>query len=81
MYSISEIRKQNNQKKTDLDNARDGTFCILRHGGVLIRSIRSSKTLEGRDAKEFLDKVKDKGTGYVKQVVNSYFPNRESIAH
>lgn len=73
MYSINEIRKQNSQKQADFENARDGTFCTLRCGGVLIRSIRSSKVLDGDDAKAFLTKVKDKGTGYVKQVVNSYF--------
>lgn len=73
MHGINEIRKQNAQKQADFENARDGTYCVLRHGGVLIRSIRSSKTLDGDDAKEFLAKVRDKGTGYVKQVVNSYF--------
>lgn len=73
MFSINEIRKQNSQKQADFENSRDGTYCSLRCGGVLIRSIRSSKVLDGDDAKAFLAKVKDKGTGYVKQVVKSYF--------
>lgn len=73
MYHISEIRKQNSQKQADHENARDGTFCTLANGGVLIRSSRSSKVLDDKDAEEFLAKVKDKGTGYVKKVVASYF--------
>lgn len=77
MFGINEIRKQNNQRKTDLDNSRDGTFCTLANGGVLIRSIRSSKTLDGPDAQEFLAKVKDKGTGYIKTVVAGYFAPKE----
>lgn len=74
MNGISEIRKINSQRKADLDNSRNGTFCTLANGGVLIRSIRSSKTLDGPDAQEFLAKVRDKGTGYIKTVVAGYFP-------
>lgn len=77
MYSLSTIRRINNQKQADLDNSRDGTFCTLSNGGVLIRSIRSSKTLDGPDAQEFLAKVRDKGTGYIKTVVAGYFAPKE----
>lgn len=73
MYPLNTLKKLNKQKQADFENSRDGTFCTLVHGGVLIRSIRSSKVLDGDDAKAFLAKVKDKGTGYIKQVVKSYF--------
>jgi sensor histidine kinase regulating citrate/malate metabolism len=74
MMGVSEIRKINSQRKADFDNARDGTFCVLRHGGILIRNGARSKTIDDKaEAAEFLAKVKDKGTGYVKQVVKSYF--------
>lgn len=74
MYGINEIRKQNSQRKADFDNARDGTFAVLRHGGILLRNGVRSRTIDDKvEAAEFLAKVKDKGTGYVKQVVQSYF--------
>lgn len=74
MYHISETRKQNAQKKADFDNARDGTFCVLRHGGILLRNGARSKTIDDKqEAASFLHKVRDKGTGYVKQIVQSYF--------
>ena len=74
MNGISEIRKANAQRKADFDNARDGTFAVLRHGGILLRCGARSKTIDDKvDAAAFLAKVKDKGTGYVKNVVKSYF--------
>jgi hypothetical protein len=74
MTGINEIRKANAQKKADFDNARDGTFCTLRHGGILLRCGPRSKTIDDKaEADEFLARVRDKGTGYVKQVVKSYF--------
>ena len=74
MYSINEIRKQNNQRKADFDNARDGTFAVLRDGGILLRHGVFSKIIDDKaEAADFLAKVKDKGTGYVKLVVKSYW--------
>ena len=74
MYHITETRKQNGQRKADLDNAREGTFAVLRNGGILLRNGVFSKTIDDKnEAAEFLAKVKDKGTGYVKLVVKSYW--------
>ena len=74
MYHVSEIRKQNAQRKADFDNSRDGTFAVLRHGGILLRSGARSRTIDDKEeAAAFLAKVRDKGTGYIKQVVKSYF--------
>ena len=52
---------------------RDATYATLRHGGVLLRNGCVTKNLEGADASEFINKIRDKGQGYVKQVVRSYF--------
>lgn len=74
MYHISETRKQNAQKRADLQNASDSTFCVLRHGGVLLKSGTQSKTLDDKsEVASFLDRVRDKGTGIVRDVVKSYF--------
>ena len=74
MYHINEIRKRNSQHKADLDNAREGTFCTLRCGGILLRKGAVSKTIDDKqEAATFLARVRDKGTGYTKQVVKSYF--------
>lgn len=74
MYSINEIRKQNNQKQADFDNARDGTFCVLRNGGILLRHGARSKTIDDKqEAADFLARVKDKGTGFIKVVVKEHF--------
>lgn len=51
------------------------TFSQLGHGGALLRCGTVSKNLEGKDAAEFFAKIKDKGQGYIKTVVRSYFPN------
>lgn len=73
MYGINEIKKQNVQNDADLKNSRDGTFAVLRDGSILIRSGIRSKNLEGSDASEFLDKVRDKSTGFIRETVKSYF--------
>lgn len=74
MYHITETLKQNKQRKADLDHARDGTFCVLRCSGVLLRNGVRSKTIDDKsEAAAFLAKVRDKGAGYVKTVVKSYF--------
>lgn len=74
MYGINEIRKQNCQNKADLDNARAGTYCILRSGGILIRSGVFSKTIDDlQDASAFLQKVQGRTSGIVRKVVESYF--------
>ena len=78
MYGINEIKKQNSQKQADYDNARAGTYCVLRHGGILIRSGVFSKTLDDKqDVANFLGKVTGKSTGVVRKVVESYFPKKE----
>lgn len=81
MYGINEIKKQNCQKQADFDNARNGTYCVLRHGGVLIRSGVFSKTLDDKqDVANFLGKVLGKSTGVVRSVVQSYFtPKQEAV--
>lgn len=74
MNCISIKSKRDAQEKADLDNARDGTFCVLKHGGILLRSGAVSKTIDNKDeVASFLAKVRDKGTGYIKLVVKSYF--------
>lgn len=49
------------------------TFSQLGHGGALLRCGTVSKTLDGKDAAEFFAKIRDKGQGYIKRVVRSYF--------
>lgn len=74
MYGINEIRKQNAQKRADFENSRDGTFAVLRHGGILLRSgVRSRVIDDKEEAAAFLASVRDKGTGYIKKVVQSHF--------
>jgi hypothetical protein len=74
MYSISEIRKQNAQKKADFDNARDGTFCTLQGGGILLRHGARSKTIDDhKEANEFLERVRGKSTALIRDIVISYF--------
>jgi len=74
MNCISIKSKRDHKEKADLDNARDGTFCTLRHGGILLRSGARSRTIDDvKEAAAFLAKVRDKGTGYVKLTVKSYF--------
>lgn len=78
MYGINEIKKQNSQKQADFDNARNGTFCVLSSGGILIRSGVFSKTIDDKEkVGEFLDKVKGKSTGIIRSVVQSYFAPKE----
>jgi hypothetical protein len=74
MYHINEIRKQNAQKQADLNNAREGTFCVLRDGSVLLRNGVFSKTIDDKaDAASFLERVRDQSTGVIKGIVKSYF--------
>jgi hypothetical protein len=74
MYGINEIKKINSQKQADHDNSRAGTYCVLRNGGILIRSGVFTKTLDDKeDVQSFVEKVKGKSSGIVRNVVQSYF--------
>ncbi len=74
MTGVNEIQKLNATNRADLANSRDGTFAVLRCGGILLRNGLISKTIDDKvEAAAFLAKVRDKGTGYVKTVVQSYF--------
>ena len=67
------INKLTSKEQQAHDEARDCTYATLRHGGVLLRCGIVTKNLEGKDAKEFINKIRDKGQGYIKTVVRSYF--------
>lgn len=60
-----------------MDDARDGTFCVLSIGNVLLRSGGRSKTLErdrdGVAVGEFLESVRNKSTSQIRETVKSYF--------
>lgn len=74
MYGVNEIKKQNANNQADLDNSRDGTYATFQDGSVLLRSIRSTKTIDDKaEAAAFLEKVRGKSTGVIKEVVLSYF--------
>lgn len=73
MYHVSEIRKINSQKRADVSNSREGTFCSLRDGSVLIRNGARSKTIEKTAAIEFLEQVRGQSTGFIKNLVLSHF--------
>jgi hypothetical protein len=75
MHGINEIKKQNAQAKANYDNSRQGTFCVLQNGNVLLRSGAHSKTIENEgEAAEFLNHVRGRTSGYVRGVVQGYFP-------
>lgn len=68
-------------EKAKYETDRNGTFTPLRHGGVLLRYQTTSKILDGDAAAAFLKKIRDKGAGYVRKVVRSYFtPSAEAKA-
>jgi len=74
MYGINEIKKQNAQKQADLENSRNGTFCALRDGTILLRSGVASKTIDSKeDAAAFLETIRGRSSGFVRSVVQSYF--------
>jgi hypothetical protein len=74
MQNINTIARLNAQQRADLDNSRNGTYCVLRHGGVLLRSGVTSKTLDNPDeVKGFLAQVRGKHSGIVRKVVQSFF--------
>jgi len=74
MQNINTIARLNAQQRADLDNSRNGTYCVLRHGGVLLRSGVTSKTLDSPDeVKGFLAQVRGKHSGIVRKVVQSFF--------
>lgn len=74
MYGINEIRKQNAQKKADHENSRDGTFCVLKDGTVLLRKdIRSRMITEEEEVRKFLTEVRDKPTAEIKAAVLARF--------
>ena len=77
MNHISEIRKQNAQTKADLDNSQQGRFTTLSNGGILLSCGGRCKTLEPdrdkADVAAFLEKVRDKSSGVIREVVKSYF--------
>jgi len=74
MYGINEIKKQNAQKQADHDNSRKGTFCVLRDGSILLRSGVSSRVLDSDvDITTFLESVRGRSSGVVREVVQSHF--------
>jgi hypothetical protein len=74
MYGINEIKKQNAQKQADHENSRNGTFCVLRDGSILLRSGSASKTIDSKeDAAAFLETIRERSSGFVRGVVQSYF--------
>lgn len=73
MYHINEIRKANIHLAAEKQHASEATFTVLRHGGVLLRSGNQTLTLDGINAADFINSVRDKGAGYVKQQVKKQF--------
>lgn len=77
MHGINEIKKQNAQAKANYDNSRQGTFCVLQNGNVLLRSGAQSKTIECKEeAAEFLDLVRGRTSGFIRGVVQAHFPQQ-----
>jgi hypothetical protein len=78
MHGINEIKKQNAQAKANYDNSRQGTFCVLQNGNILLRSGAQSKTIESKEeAAEFLDQVRGRTSGFVRGVVQGHFPQQD----
>jgi hypothetical protein len=77
MQNINTIARLNAQERADHENSRNGTYCVLRHGGILLRSGVRSKTLDNpEEAAGFLEQVRGKNSGIIRQVVQSFFaPN------
>lgn len=73
MYGINEIKKQNCQTNADIENSRNGTFCVLHNNEVLIRFGPRSKVLPVKDGEAFLKEVSGKSTGVIREKVASYF--------
>ena len=73
MYHVTETKKQNIRKQADRQHASEATFAVLRHGGVLLKSGTRTRNIEGEEAASFISKVRDKGAGYVKKLVQGYF--------
>ena len=74
MYPLNTIQKQNGLKQVDHENAREGTFCVLQDGSILIRNRNAARTIEDKKAaKAFLESVRGKSTGAIKEIVLSHF--------
>ena len=74
MDGINEIKTQTAQKQADIENSRNGTFCVLRDGSILLRSGSASKTIDSKeDAAAFLETVRERSSGFIRGVVQSYF--------
>jgi hypothetical protein len=81
MQNINTIARLNAQQRADHDNSRKGTFCVLRHGGILLRNGVRSKTLdEPEEASSFLKQVRGKNSGLVRKLVESYFQEELQLA-
>lgn len=81
MQNINTIARLNAQQRADHENTRNGTYCVLRHGGVLLRSGVRSKTLDDpKEASSFLAQVRGKNTGIIRKVVQSFFAPEPQLA-
>lgn len=74
MQNINTIARLNAAQRADLENSRNGTYCVLRNGEILLRSGVSSKVIEDRkEAASFIEKVKGQSSGFVRLIVQGFF--------
>lgn len=74
MYGISEIQKQNAHNRAEHEHSREGTFCVLQDGSVLLRRSGSSRNLTDKEeVARFLDEVRDATAGQIKNTVKKYW--------
>ena len=74
MYPVNVIQKLNSQNAADLANARDGKFIIKPSGSVYLHAGPRTKVLDGERATTFIEAVRGKSSGAVREIVLSYFP-------
>jgi hypothetical protein len=81
MQNINTIARLNAHERADHENSRNGTYCVLRHGGILLRNGVRSKTLDNpEEAAGFLEQVRGKNSGLVRKLVESYFQDELQLA-
>jgi hypothetical protein len=81
MQNINTIARLNAQERADHENSRNGTYCVLRNGGILLRNGVCSKTLDdAEEAAGFLEQVRGKHSGIVRQVVQRFFAPEPQLA-
>jgi hypothetical protein len=81
MQNINTIARLNAQQRADHENSRKGTFCVLRHGGVLLRNgVRSLVLDDPKEATEFIKNARGKHSGLVRKLVESYFQKELQLA-